>query len=216
MSVLPRRLLIAWNVVAPLLALGVGLSGGGWILAVLILGSAHWPWLWATLYPGSRIWGPMVSRRSDSAIWITIDDGPHPDDTPVLLDMLDEVGARAVFFFIGARAAAHPELVREVQRRGHELGNHTQTHPAGSFWIMPSARIAWEISTCGQTLRDACPAASLRWFRAPAGLRNSFVHPVLEREGLQLMGWSARGFDGVAADPEAVAARILKAVQPGS
>jgi peptidoglycan-N-acetylglucosamine deacetylase len=63
-----------------------------------------------------------------AAIALTFDDGPHPEHTPVLLDRLRELGARATFFVVGERAAAYPELVTRMAREGHEVGHHSYSH----------------------------------------------------------------------------------------
>ena len=87
-------------------------------------------------------------------VWLTIDDGPHPEDTPRLLEILAEYQARATFFFIGERAAQHPDLVRRVIESGHQIGNHTQHHRARTFWAAGPRRVRSEISLCSDTLES--------------------------------------------------------------
>jgi peptidoglycan/xylan/chitin deacetylase (PgdA/CDA1 family) len=161
-----------------------------------------------------------VLRRShaeDGAkqVWLTIDDGPDAEDTPRLLDALDRRGARATFFFIGEKAARHPELVAEVVRRGHALGNHTMSHAQFWFWAFGPGAARREIVECQAELAKAGGVAP-GWFRAPAGLKNPWVHEVVEAEGLRLAGWSARGLDGVDADKARVLERLKRAVRPGT
>src|SRR5688572_16068018 len=62
------------------------------------------------------------------AVALTFDDGPHPDHTPRVLDLLAAAGARATFFVVGERALRYPELVRRMAREGHAVGNHTFSH----------------------------------------------------------------------------------------
>lgn len=71
----------------------------------------------------------LVSVPRGRAVCLTFDDGPNPATTPGLLDVLDRHGVRGTFFMIGREVRAHAALAREVARRGHELGNHTLTHP---------------------------------------------------------------------------------------
>ena len=212
-----RRAIALWNVLAHAAAVALSFCGA-WLAAILALFSGHALWLIATLLPRCSWWGPQARKLPGSAprIWITIDDGPDPRDTPALLELLSEFGARATFFVIGQKAAAHPELLRDVLRRGHEIGNHTQTHPAAWFWAFLPSRIRREIESCGRTVRELAPDARVRWFRAPAGLRNHWLHPVLASLGLRLAGWSARGFDGVRADVERVVRGILADIRPGA
>lgn len=86
------------------------------------------PRLFRALFPGGyfRLFGG--GRR----IYITFDDGPIPEVTPWVLDMLDCYGVKATFFMVGDNARRHPELVEEVRKRGHDIGNHTMHHLQGS------------------------------------------------------------------------------------
>ena len=72
--------------------------------------------------------GPRAAHGSASQIALTFDDGPHPEHTPRLLDVLAERHLKATFFVIGELAAQHPDLVRRIAAEGHELGNHTWSH----------------------------------------------------------------------------------------
>lgn len=209
-----RRILLAWNVVSPFAAVAVFLNGQ-FLGALALLASAHWPWLYATLLPRCGWWGPQTRRVDAGQVWLTIDDGPDPEDTPRLLDLLDAAQAKATFFVIGDKARQHPELVRLIAARGHEIGNHTQTHPSAWFWAALPAPVEREVALCQVAIAEA-GVPPPRWFRAPAGLRNHFLHPVLTRHGLRLAGWSARGFDGVDSGVENVLRRLLPGVRSGA
>jgi peptidoglycan/xylan/chitin deacetylase (PgdA/CDA1 family) len=132
-----------------------------------------------------------------------------------MLDLLDRFDARATFFVIGRRAEQHPHLITEILSRGHEIANHTYSHPSGTFWCAGPRRIGLEIDLCAEQLR-AGPDRPARFFRAPAGLKNLFVHPELERRRLALVGWAVRGLDTVLRDPAQVARRILDDTKPGA
>src|SRR5438105_1974696 len=67
-------------------------------------------------------------RPETDSVFITFDDGPHPDLTPALLDVLARESVAATFFLVGESAAAHPEIVHRMKREGHAIGNHTHTH----------------------------------------------------------------------------------------
>ena len=69
-------------------------------------------------------------RTSAPAAALTFDDGPDPETTLAVLDLLGRVGAKATFFLVGARAARHPELVARIAAEGHAIGNHGWDHPA--------------------------------------------------------------------------------------
>ena len=185
------------------------------VLALAPIFLSHVLLLYATLVPNCQWWGPgdpiVCTRRSrkSGSRSTTARRPPTPAKCSIFLERFD---ARATFFVIGERAEKYPHLITEILSRGHEIANHTYTHPSGTFWAAGPARIAAEIDRCAEWLRSG-PDRPARLFRAPAGLKNFFVHPELARRGLALIGWTVRGFDTVLRDPALVAARILRKSQ---
>lgn len=159
-----------------------------------------------------RTYRRFVTSRPE--VWLTIDDGPDPEDTPRILELLAAHGARATFFVIGANAAAHPALVRAMVAAGHEVAHHTQTHPLRSFWCASPARLGRELDD-GTAALQAAGARPTR-FRPPAGLKNPWLGRALARRNLACIGWSARGREGMPGDADAVARRVLRGLAPGS
>ncbi|HEY2614942.1 MAG TPA: polysaccharide deacetylase family protein [Chthoniobacterales bacterium] len=210
-----RPALLGFAGVAPFLALY--LLRTNLVMALTPIFVSHLLLLYATLVPNCQWWGPAIRsfETAQPEVWLTIDDGPSIAHTTKLLDLLQRFNARATFFVVGSRAENHPHLITEILSRGHEIANHTYSHPSGSFWAAGPRRTAREIERCAEWLR-AAPDRPARWFRAPAGLRNCFLHPELARRGLSLVGWTARGFDTVARDPQKVADKILHEMKPGT
>src|SRR5688572_6429727 len=211
----PHWALLGFAFVAP--AAGFYLASTSLLLALAPILLSHVLLLYATLVPNCQWWGPVIRsfRTTQPEVWLTIDDGPSPAHTVKILDLLERFNARATFFVIGRRAEEYPHLITEILSRGHEIANHTYTHPSGTFWAAGPARIAAEIDLGAEWLRSA-PDRPARLFRAPAGLKNLFVHPELERRGLVLVGWTVRGLDTVLGNPDRVAARILRETKPGA
>lgn len=183
----------------------VGLAAGAGIAVFCCL---------AVLRPRARWLGPLVTRMESDGVLVTIDDGPDPQDTPRLLDLLDRHGVKAVFFMIGNKVAANPELACEVLRRGHEIGNHTLSHPQASFWCAGPWRTRREILDCQKIIHEAT-GYTPGWFRAPVGHRNLFTHPLAQAAGLRVMAWNRRGYDAVEKDASQAIRRILTDVGPG-
>ena len=176
----------------------------------LIVGTGLWPrstWLGSNLL---RL-PPAAAARAELAL--TIDDGPDPEVTPRVLDVLDEHGARATFFCIAKHAQAHPQLCREIVLRGHSVQNHSHQH-RHTFSLLGVRGIARELEAAQDTLAQITGVLP-RFFRAPAGLRNPFLAPVLQRLDLQLVSWTRRGFDTVRAEPERVLARLTHSLAAG-
>jgi peptidoglycan/xylan/chitin deacetylase (PgdA/CDA1 family) len=153
-------------------------------------------------------------RATEKEVWLTIDDGPDPEDTPKLLELLAAHGARATFFVIGEQAARYPEIIRAIVAAGHEIAHHTQTHPLATFWHASPARVARELDTALAVLR-AQGVAPTR-FRPPASIKNPWLRAALRERQLAAVGWSARGLEIGASDPQVVADRVLQDLAPGA
>lgn len=170
----------------------------------------------ATLTPRGQWAGPNLVRlppTGKAEVALTFDDGPDPAVTPRVLDLLDQAGARASFFCIGRRAAAHPELVAEIVRRGHRVENHTWSHPnLFACYLTPALRREVERA---QEILEQAGGRRPRLFRAPAGFRNPLLDQVLHRAGLHLVSWTRRGFDVVEKDPATIARRLLDGIAAG-
>jgi peptidoglycan-N-acetylglucosamine deacetylase len=210
-----RRALLGFAFLAPVLALT--LSQTNLVVALAPIFLSHVLLLYATLVPNCPWWGPVIRSfaTTQQEVWLTIDDGPSPDHTVKILDILERFNARATFFVIGRRAEEYPHLITEILGRGHEIANHTYTHSSGWFWAAGPVRIGVEIDLCAEWLRSA-PDRPARLFRAPAGLKNLFVHPELARRGLSLIGWTVRGLDTVQREPRLVAGRVLRKARAGA
>lgn len=188
--------------------------GAAWGLPAMLL--SHVPLWWGTLKPDSRVFSPVLRRLPihGKQVWLTIDDGPSAD-TGAMLDLLDRHQAHATFFVVGTRAQQQPERVREIVRRGHAIGNHSQTHPQAWFWALGPRQMREQIAQ-GQAALTAITGVAPRWFRAVVGMANPFVAAPLRDLGLARVAWSARGFDALADDPQAVVARIERTLAPGA
>lgn len=147
-------------------------------------------------------------------VWLTIDDGPDPEDTPRLLELFAAHGAKVTFFVIGGNAARFPELVRAMAAAGHEVAHHTHTHPTRSFWCASAARVGRELDEGLAALGQA--GASPTRFRPPVGIKNFWLAQALRARGLTCVGWSARGLELWRGNAEAVADRVTRDLTPGA
>ena len=189
-----------------------------WPWALGALGLNHMVLAAAGLWPRSQLlgsnWTHLPARAElRSSVAVTIDDGPDPGVTPRVLEQLGERRTSATFFCIGERVRQYPDLAQEIVRRGHAIENHSQRHRHNFSLLGPSGMSA-EISQGQETISRVTGSAPL-FFRAPAGLRNPFLDPILIRLGLQLASWTRRGFDTVNTDSEAVFRRLSAPLQGG-
>jgi len=172
----------------------------------------------AVLLPRSGLLGRNLVRLPGAAarrreIALTFDDGPDPAATPQVLELLDRHGAKASFFCIGERAAAFPELVREIARRGHSVENHSHTH-SHAFALYGVSRLGREVDA-GQACIAGVTGREPRFFRAPSGFRSPLLDPVLAKRGLHYVSWTRRGFDAVHSDPGRVLKRLTTGLSAG-
>ena len=187
-----------------------------WSLGVVV--ANHATITAAGLWPRSSLLGPNWTRlppqaAARNAVAITIDDGPDPITTPRVLDILDAACAKATFFCIGQRIERHRGLAREICDRGHAIENHTYRHP-NHFSLLGPKRMAVEIER-GQETIASVTGVMPRFFRAPAGLRNPFLAPLLRRFDLQLASWTRRGFDTVNGNADVVFRRVTRNLASG-
>src|SRR3990167_561142 len=191
---------------------------------------AAWPWALgalvanhavlsaAGLLPRCSLLGPNITRLPAGAvarreIALTIDDGPDPEVTPRVLDLLDAAQAKASFFCIGRRARQHPGVCREIVARGHRVENHGDSH-SNAFSVFGPPRMKADIAAAQATLADITGQAPL-FFRPTAGLRNPFLEPVLAALDLRLAAWTPRPYDTRDGRPQQVLQRLTRGLGPG-
>jgi len=161
---------------------------------------------WAAVAPSAQLFGPTLRHTGDSsAVALTFDDGPNPAATPALLNLLERHGASATFFQIGEHVRAFPALANEVSRRGHSIGNHTDTHPGLTF--LSSHRIVEELDWCALAFASATGHRT-RWMRPPYGFRGPQLASAVRNQSadMRVVMWSVSGRDWKLQPP----ARIIK------
>lgn len=148
---------------------------------------------WAVRGRSSAVFGPSAWRgpRAGRALALTFDDGPS-EGTPRILDALARNGVRATFFQCGANVERLPEIARAVRAAGHEIGNHSHTHPL--FCFRSPAFIEMELERAQQAIERHTGARPV-WLRAPFGVRWFGIGRAQRRLGLRAVMWTAIGYD---------------------
>lgn len=128
------------------------------------------------LFPG------LVWKIKDTPhVFLTFDDGPDPVATPKVLSVLDRFGVKATFFCVGQNVQKHPEIVREIKRAGHVIGNHTFQHENG--WKTPATSYLNSIHTANTFIKS-------NLFRPPYGRINIRCIDPLKKDGFQIIMWT--------------------------
>ena len=198
--------------------------------AAAVIQPSVWPWALgavaanhgvltaAGLWPRSRWLGPNwvnlpAASGARGEVAITIDDGPDPAVTPRVLAQLAQFEATATFFCVGERVQRYPELAREILRQGHVIENHSQRH-RHDFSLLGPKRMHREIAEAQDSIASVTGSVPT-FFRAPAGLRNPFLQPLLDDLQLRLASWTRRGFDTVNGNPDVIYNRLATSLQGG-
>lgn len=160
--------------------------------------------------------GVTFSRVSVSKKYVamTFDDGPHPKNTPKLLDILRERNIKATFYVIGRNVDLYPAITRRIVAEGHELGNHTYTH--GNMTKMSDAKVREELNTTRDAIARAA-GVKPRTLRPPYGAllqtQRSWIH---SEYGYPTIMWAVDPRDWQRPGPSVVTSRILSATTPGA
>lgn len=169
----------------PVMIAGVG--------AVAAAGLAAGGFAYASLWPGSRIFGTaLIAPRKPGELALTFDDGPNPKFTPHLLDILAEHRVPATFFILGSRAQSNQELVRRIAAAGHLLGNHSWSHP--NLALSSSAKIREELVRTSDTIEQII-GEPVKFFRPPFGARRPVTLSMARELGMTAVLWNAMTSD---------------------
>ena len=148
----------------------------------------------------------------NKVIALTFDDGPGPY-TAHLLDILDQYGAKATFFLIGSKVSGQASVVRSIQARGHQLGNHSWSHP--ELPKLPVDQIAGEIDRTNEAIRQAT-GVKPTILRPPYGAANGVVLEQLRARGMSSILWSVDTRDWADRNSQIVCSRAVAGARPGA
>jgi peptidoglycan/xylan/chitin deacetylase (PgdA/CDA1 family) len=190
-----------------------------WAIGLPVVGAAGLGLtLWGAVSPASQLFGPTLRRLPADGeakrIALTFDDGPNPGMTPRLLDLLDRHNAKATFFVVGKFARSCPEIIREIDARGHLLANHTDTHPHLALHSGTANKI--ELQRCEDSVGAALAAGSggakrMKWMRPPFGFRGPQLYGAMREVGIERVAmWSKLCYDWKPQPGENIVKRLEK------
>ena len=172
--------------------------------------------IYLLFYPRSQL---LVTNRSQvntggkRNVALSFDDGPNPQHSEMLLRILRERSVKATFFVIGKHVIENPDLARLLVAEGHQVANHTYSHPPFFCFLTPR-RLKWELKECQEAIIQTC-GLTPKYFRSPVGLRHPMLRKYLLEAGLEFISWRVRGYDSRIQDPGALASKITGRVRPG-
>ncbi len=159
-----------------------------WLAAPTVIGAMAGVTAYGAVHRSSQLFGASLYRTNAARkLAITFDDGPNPAITPKLLEMLERHNAKATFFVVGRYARECPSLLKEIQSRGHILGNHTDTHP--NLFFRGPQETRHELHRCTEAILSATWEGP-RWFRPPFGYRSPWLGYIVHDLGMRMVTWS--------------------------
>lgn len=167
----------------------------------------------APFFPGISFFLPVIHKgiSNKNGVAITFDDGPDPQTTPLLLDLLAKYDARATFFVTGEKAEKYPELMKNILTNGHSIGNHTYSHD--NFIMLKSMRRMRNEIEMAQDIFKKQGFIPLV-FRPPVGITNPKLNKILDINSLYCVNYSRRAFDAGNRRIKNLSKKILKHINP--
>ncbi len=152
------------------------------------------------------------STTNKKEIALTFDDGPHPDITPKLIELLKKHNIKATFFCVGKNADANPEIVTNIFNGGHIIGNHSYNH-SNFFDLLSSKKMQNEILDTNEVITSITRKKPLL-FRPPYGVTNPMLRKAVKTTNMRSIGWSLRSMDTVKSRDEVVT-KLMTNTKPG-
>lgn len=183
-------------------------------IATMMLGGAAVA-TYASLHRNSALFGPVLARLpgTERRLALTFDDGPTPEATPRLLDVLGEAGVHATFFLLGRHVERWPAVARRVYEEGHLVANHGFSHRRLHF-AGPHTALD-DIGRGGTVIADATGVRPAH-FRPPHGVRSPFVTAAAASLGERTVGWTFAPRDWERPGSAEIARRVAHRARPGA
>lgn len=185
-----------------------------WFIALLLLYSAVL--FYGSFYIHSNFFlkAHCSGKTNDKIIALTFDDGPAPEFTLQILEILKKNEVNATFFLIGENAEQNPHLVKQIISDGNLVGNHSYVH--GTWFDLQSAKKMKAEMQQTHHLVHQIAGRQMNWFRPPYGVTNPHVKKAVKGMGYNLIGWNVRSFDTAIQSPAKLLKRLKDMLKPGA
>ena len=187
--------------------LAIGLAGVAASAAAVAAG-------YQSMAPTGQWYGRTFTSlpRGTKQLALTYDDGPNDPHTLRLMEILARHNVRATFFLIGRFVQQRPDIVREIVKAGHVIGNHTFTHPL--LTLKSTAEVRKELTDCRSAIQEAIGEHS-NLFRPPFGGRRPAVLRIVHELGLEPVMWNVTGYDWNAPPAEVIERKVSRQIRGG-
>ena len=176
------------------------------VLIMLVVSSAR-------IHSGFYIETLCSIDKKAGGVVLSFDDGPDENSTPRILDLLDEYKAAGVFFVIGEKAEKFPDIIADIDSRGHLIGAHTYSH-SPMFDLFSLKRVKEEMKDTEDIINKII-SKRVKLFRPPFGVTNPVIKKAVDYFGYITVGWSLRSFDTVNKKPDKILQKIKTTIKEG-
>lgn len=153
-------------------------------------------------------------NAGEKRVYLTFDDGPSPENTGKVLDVLEKFGAKGTFFCIGNRLEGNRKTVERIIAGGHAIGNHSWSHSPW-FPLFRSGKMQDDLLRCSSSLKRISGLDTVL-FRPPFGVTNPTVAEAAENLGFIVAGWDIRTYDTTGKSAEEIVSSVARRLRPGS
>ncbi|HSW61176.1 MAG TPA: polysaccharide deacetylase family protein, partial [bacterium] len=180
---------------------------------IIIISLAFIAWASFSISSGIFLKAVCSNGKSEKGLLLTFDDGPDPVNTPLILEILEKKGVRALFFINGSKALENPELLKNISLKGHLIGNHTYGHST-FFPFYSRKRMVSELKKTSDIIENITGKRTV-YFRPPFGVTNPSIAYAARDLGLITVGWSVRSFDTFLKEKGKILSSVIKKVKGG-
>jgi len=182
-----------------------------------VIGAVVFIYLAITAYGSSQIQANYfinsINKGKRKSVALTFDDGPDPEFTPRILDILREKNVKATFFVIGKKAEKHPDLIRRIDEEGHTIANHSYSHHY-LIALFSTSGLTRDLQKCNEIITGIL-GKTPAYFRPPFGVTNPFYGTAIKQNGLNSIGWSLRSMDTTAKSKYALIDAVISKLKKG-
>lgn len=153
-------------------------------------------------------------KTNEKIIALTFDDGPLPQRTEKVLNVLKIFNAKATFFCIGNRIKGNENLLRRIHEEGHLIGNHSFSH-SNLFDLSNTKQMTKDLQAGNEEIKKVIGKSPL-FFRPPFGVTTPYLAKACRKLNFDVIGWNIRSLDTTIKNKEELVERIIKRIKPGS
>ena len=179
------------------------------IVLYIISATFDYPLLFELFY-SHIIWR---GNKKEKKVTLTFDDGPHPEYTPIILEILEKYNIKASFFLVGENIIKYPELVKKQYLAGHTLGIHSYSHPY--LPLVSNKRLRYELEETAKQLKRII-GLDIKYSRPPYGARDFRFYNLTKQLNYKVIMWSLASWDWKAKNPEKIINKVLGEVNNGA